>query len=227
MERKQTEGIVLRVVPFGDRDQIVTLFSEDQGVIKFFYKGARRRKGSAISPLLCIELIYSKRNSELLCCHEVNILNQHLQLRKNLDWLEGACGLLKALLVSQLPNKPAPVLYQLLMEYLKKIPLFLSTDILISSFLLKVLRHEGVFGFTHQCSVCQQALDVHHICLGEDFCQDHVSESHLILSQKEAELMVFLAFCRSFSRLAERTLPALFLSKVERLFEVCIVSHFR
>lgn len=150
MESYRSEGVVLHALPFRDFDQILTIFSKDEGIVKLMVK-----KASATTPMSQIEFVYTKGRSEILKCQEVSVLNLHLNVRKSLPHLEAACDLLRAIQASQWAGRPAPDLYKLFVIYLNKIPNASNPYIYAASFRLKILKHEGLLnenitGFSQQ-----------------------------------------------------------------------------
>ena len=100
-----TEGVILRVIPFRDYDQILSLFTSDAGLIKVIYKGSRskRRRGQGLyMPLTQVEVIYCEKQGEIFSCHEMVCIESFTFLRKELVFLEVACDLLQVILTSQL-----------------------------------------------------------------------------------------------------------------------------
>ena len=121
MQNHRAEGIILHALDFRETDQILTVFTKERGIIKLFYRGGnsqRKRKGAVTSPLTQAEFVYRTGNSELYKCQEISICNLHHMLRGNLDQLECACQMLHAIKISQFPNQPAPMLYELLIKYI-------------------------------------------------------------------------------------------------------------
>ena len=136
----RTEGIILQATKFQDFDQIITVFTPGDGILKFMVKGAlnpKQGKAALTTPLSRVELIYLQGKSELYSCREISMLNNHLSLRENVVLMEAAFDLLQAIRSTQLPHKPAPELYKLLLIYLEKLPLIPDPKILSTSFRLK------------------------------------------------------------------------------------------
>lgn len=188
-----TQGVILHRTVFRERDQICSLFTPDVGVLKLIVKGRAKRGKAALtySPLMRVEVSYAERRGEIHACEEIHLLQSYMNLRQTLGQLEAACSLLKAVEVSQWPGKPAPLLHQLLLFYLDKIPVVRDPTALIASFQLKILRHEGL-------------LD-----LPLPGCSDI----------REQELAELLAWCTSFTPLAEISLPMGFKEQVDWLFQ--------
>ena len=142
----RSEGIVLQTMDFQDYDQILTVYSLEEGLIKLIQKQARRqnhKKGSATA-LTHAEFVYAKGSSELFRCQEISLLNAYLSLRASLHVMRASCEIVDAVKQSQMLHQPSPILYQLLLLYLEKLPSMKNPYALSASFLLKVLRHEGI-----------------------------------------------------------------------------------
>lgn len=215
----KSEGIALQTIKFGDYDQILTLFTPHEGLLKMMVKGAYGRKHSNGLDLLAqAEFVYAKRQSALVVCQERKILNSHLSLRKSLLTLESACAMAKAVLDTQFEQKPAHQLYSLLICYFKRLAASINPAALTSSFLLKLLRSEGLFGLTPHCSVCFADLHEHFISSGESFCQKHAPAQAASFTLFEAESIFTLAFSRSFADIEKSPLEDSLKAKIESLF---------
>ena len=195
-----TEGIVLRVIPFRDYDQIISIFTPENGLIKILHKGrsTKRKTGkSPCMPLTKVEAIYREGRGEIFNCLELNTLSIFPQLRKELLFLEVGCDLLQAVIDSQMEEKKAPHLYALLCSYLEKIPLTPNPRILTTSFQLKLLKHDGLIGFPLICTECGKPLTKEAFLSSEEFfCASH----HPIEAEKIDSDDIDLLFCLTESR---------------------------
>ncbi len=145
MQTYLSSGIILHAFDFRDFDQIVTVFTENEGLVKFIVKkGNLLKKGLKSSPLTKGEFLYTIGKSELYPLQEISIKEHYLDLRKNYTHLNVACECLKSILETQMLHKPAPALYTLLNAYLGKITSFSNFNALEASFRLKILMHEGI-----------------------------------------------------------------------------------
>lgn len=141
------EAIVLAAFPFKEHDTIVTLFSKEKGLLKLFVKGTRTPsylKNVLTSPLTVGEYAYSPGKGDLGRFIEGAVIEQHLELRSTFEVLQTAVRLVDVILRSQLPEKRAPALYELLLAFLKKLPEVGCHETFYTAFLLKVLKHEGI-----------------------------------------------------------------------------------
>lgn len=214
-------------MPFQDYDLILTLFTAEEGVIKLIIKRALfpKKNGSSIPvPLTLVECIYAKGRGELYKCHEISLLHAHLRIRDNLSTLEAACDMIQSILMCQPLHSPAPELYFLFKTYLEKLPLGADARAFITSFNLKILRHEGLMEIAPNCSICSCALTVHYLSLGEIFCQTHRPIQYQILSEEDMAYLLQLAHCTAFSQLVPIKLTDEFYEKMRLFFKERIAT---
>lgn len=224
MQTYRTEGVILQACNFQDYDQILTLFTHDEGIVKLIVKGANRPKqrgGAITTPLTRLEIEYSKGRNEIQKCQSLSLLNPHLNLRNHLPALEASCEIIKSIQRTQQPSVPAKNLYVLLNRYLEKIPDFNDPFILSASFMLKILRHDGLFTIAPQetrCSVCTTPLNSHFLFAGEAFCSQHAPNGSLCFSSEEIDLMILLAYCRHFDPLTHIPMTPDLYQKIKEFF---------
>jgi DNA repair protein RecO (recombination protein O) len=227
MALSKTEGIVLQTLDFKEYDQIVTVFTPLLGIQKFIYKGsgsAKKRKCASFSPLIRGEFVYQMKNSDLLVCRDLSVLSHFLSLRKNLECLEMACEMAKAVLATQLPGKPAPRLYLLFSRYLEELHLALRPKAFAASFLLKTLRHDGQIGQVTHCSFCEMPLDSLFLNGGESFCWRHAREGSLFLSKEERNAIERLLVSQALAEIKAFDLPDETYKKVKIVFEDILLA---
>lgn len=217
----KTQGIILKAVPYKDFHRIITLFTPDQGLVSLVVRGAfspKKGSGGSTTPLTTVEVAYRQKDSSLHTCEQIDIVDLHLSLRQNLQALDAACGMLRAVMKSQLPDKEAPLLYQLLNFYITKLPHTLSPPTLTASFLLKTLRHEGLLFLPSECEHCASPLREAYLADGVFQCRPHGRACDVHLTQEEYDLLHLLAFCDTHSLLADLTLTKELQNKVEGIF---------
>lgn len=146
----KAEAIVLKATPYGDYHQIVTFYTKPYGLLKCAAKYSRSPK-SKLAPLLVpfneIEAYFLLRDRELETIQSASLLDPSLSLRNSLEAIEAASLCTEALIKSQLPGKSAPLLYALLKKYYQLIPEANTPEALSASFILKLLKHEGLIAF--------------------------------------------------------------------------------
>jgi len=140
------EGLVLKAIDFKDRQKIITLYTPTRGLLSLIVKGINRKKSHLLtltSPFTRGEYHIQIGRSQLYTFLDGTPLTTHHDLRRTLPHLNAATTLAKALLNSQLPEKPSPALYLLTLSYLKNLPLFPNPSALTASYHLKLLGHDG------------------------------------------------------------------------------------
>lgn len=221
-----TEGIILRVIPFQDYHQIVSIFTPGAGVIKVLHKGSRaqRKNGkSPCMPLTKVEVAYREKKGEIFGCHELNCAEMFPLLRKDLCFLETGCDLLQVVLDSQLMGKEAPQLYALLYAYLKKIPQTPNPWILAASFRLKLLKHDGLISFPFICSECGELLQSEAYAReSESWCTIHRPKGCIVWNSIELQVLYRLAESQSYKEICMLEISPLLLAKITLFFTKCL-----
>lgn len=190
------EGIVLKVLPYGERDRIITLFSE-QGLIRCFVKNPKTLQPTLLAlttPFTQAQYLLTARKTMLYQFVDGSVIEQHLGLRQSLEQLHTAVAMARALIHTQWPDKPTPSLYALFVKFLKKINE--NNCPLLVPFLIKLLKHEGVLH----------------------------TEQQEGWSLQEHQLLIHLAHMRSLEYIPH--LSEDFIRKTEDLFDGLLRPHY-
>jgi DNA repair protein RecO (recombination protein O) len=217
------EGIILKVIPFGDFDQIFTLFTLEAGLLKFIFKGSQSKRKAVqgiCMPLTRVEVIYQEKKSELFSCRDMALLDRFGKLKIDLMHLQAACEIAKSLLVSQFPGKPSPLLYQLLRLYLEKLSQVHLCSNLTASFRLKILKHEGLVVSSDECCQCHQPLgEIAYFEEGEWRCLNHRSFENTSWNQQERKLFDRLLNSQKFQEIISEPIDSTLKEKIDLIFE--------
>jgi DNA repair protein RecO (recombination protein O) len=220
------EGIVLKAIAFKEQDKIITLFTRDAGLLKLYVRGTHLRAPSQnvlTQPLTVGEYFFTEGRGELFHFYDGSIVEQNLHLRTSLEALQLADKMIGALHASQLPEKPAPALYQLISHFLRKIDDTVKHQSVLSTFLLKILSHDGVLQARLFCSTCQKPLEKQRLrYAGESFCASHAPHDALPLTIEEEGALLNLAQIRSFQEISTIVFSEELSAKVERLFNQAV-----
>lgn len=199
---EKTQGITLQSIPYKERQRIISIFTKDHGIISLIIKGLTEKKTSFLpltTPFCLADIIYKRGRSDIFLLQDASIIDENLELRKDLSFINSAYLMAKAILDSQMPHKRASLLFNLLIIYLKKIPSFDSQESLIISFLLKLLKHDGLIHFNRKCNLCENIASVIH--KGECLCSEHASLQTHFFSNEEFKLLEKLSLVKSFSEI--------------------------
>jgi len=220
-----SEGIILQTLPIKDWDLLITAFTKENGVVKYYYKNGqsrKRSKGALTSPLTRAEFVCRKWGADLVPLSEISVIDVQIDLRKTLELLETSCSWLKLIQQSQLPGKPAKELYLLLITFLNTLPAYSNPSALDACFHMKLLRHEGLIELDTSCSVCGRPSAFQK---GEAFCPSHMQAGSVPFNLTEFETLKTLAFCRSLKEIEPIIVDGSLLEKVMRLYKE-VSTHF-
>ncbi|KAF3363359.1 DNA repair protein RecO [Chlamydiales bacterium STE3] len=212
-------GIVLQTIPFQDHHQIISLFSAEWGLLRIIIKYAYAKKNfSSVEALNLVEICLKKGKGDLFQAHHVSLLNSYLSLRKSYACLHASLELLAAIVNSQFVQKPSPILFSLLIRYLEYMPQANSPKNLVSSFKLKILRHDGLIDLSENCSQCKKRLALSRIQEGQFYCEEHSHPLAISLTLSEKEQLKDLAESRSFLTIDHQFLSTELEEKIHSLF---------
>lgn len=160
LEQFKTEAIVLRRVPYGEADLIVTFFSRDRGKMAGIAKSAKksiRRFGGAFEPGTLAEISYTERGgTNLANLSEAKVLRPMNGAMKTLSRIETATRAIELALVFLQDHQPAQDKFEILnrrLEYLcGNNPS--ATD--SASFDVEWLRLAGFGPNISGCTVCDE-----------------------------------------------------------------------
>ena len=85
------KGLCIKASPLGENDRLITILTDEQGIVRLAAPGARRPKSSlaAATPLTYLSLqIFGKRN--LKSVRQIKILKSYSGLGKNIECLAAA-----------------------------------------------------------------------------------------------------------------------------------------
>jgi len=113
------EGLVLQSRPLGESDRLLTLLSEDQGLVRLAAPGARRPRSplAAAVPLTLLRLQVGGRQGGLQRVRQLRVLRSYGALGQRLETLAAAQGLAELCLQAVASGDQAPgVLADLLLQ---------------------------------------------------------------------------------------------------------------
>jgi DNA repair protein RecO (recombination protein O) len=173
---KRTEGIVLRTIPFGEADLIVTHLTPDFGIIKLFAKSPRKIKsrfGSSLEPLTHARIAFwGKEDTALPRLTQSDILHPFHSIRDSLDCFLKVSQLIE-LTLSFMPERDANKrVYALLFNTLIEIEAtgFAVKNLLAHHFRIKLLDLVGFAPKLDVCGRCGSKGDTFYISQGSLLC---------------------------------------------------------
>ena len=210
MREEKNKGLLLQTIPYLGSSRILKVFTREAGLISLFTK--TKNLGSLGSPFCIGEWIYKGGKGDIYTLQDASLIDPLLDLRHSFASISSAGSMAQDILRSQLPEQASPPLYDLLGGYFKKLAQFSQPEILVISFRLKLLLHEGLLSLNTQCTRCaHKAL---HLSRGESFCLNHSLSTGLTFTQIEWDQLHQLAFASKFSLLNELNIPPSFMEKI-------------
>lgn len=145
----KTRAIVLNALTYGESDLIVTLLSEDEGVIKGFAKGAaksRKRFAGCFEPFTLISAGIRVKDDGLSKIDSADIIKAHYGIRESLERIGAGAVMLEA--AATLEPGPHAGAFALLEETLGLLEKSADPHCLAIVFLVKMLAVSGL-GISH------------------------------------------------------------------------------
>lgn len=151
-------AIILRRVPYGDADWIVTFFSREVGRMSGIARAARkslRRFGSGLEPGAVTRLTYRVRGqSDLVTIEESHVFVSLTGLMTSLERLEAAGGAIRLALAFLKDHHASPEKFDLMEEYLARLTVTDPTPAMRLAFTLKWLSLAGFEPLLECCVAC-------------------------------------------------------------------------
>jgi len=191
---RRTEGIVLRTIPYGEADLIVTYLTHDYGLLKVFAKSPRKIKsrfGSSLEPLTCAAIAFwGKEDSPLPRLTQSDIIHPFQSLREDFHCFMKVSEIIE-LITYFVPERDVNRrVYSLLLETLHTIstqfpPLAKaaggasshsrtegdSRELIMSSFKVKLLKLVGFAPKFDACGRCGRNGERFYLSQGSVLCE--------------------------------------------------------
>ena len=163
MERLKLNGVVLRVVDYGERDRVVSLLTHERGKVSGFARGARtsrKRFGGALEPFTLLSIEARERHgSDLLGLDSVNVTRGHGAIRGDLARIACAgyaCDLARELVRDA---EPHPDLLAVLLGYLDRLDRADAEPGALRAYELAALQAVGLMPRLTDCAACGGPVD--------------------------------------------------------------------
>lgn len=155
--RVKVEGIVLRVVDYGESDRIVTLLTRERGKVGAFARGARasrRRFAGLLEPFTLLSAELTDRRGDLLGLESASALRAHGGIRTDLARI--AVAGYASELASELVRdaEPHPELFALLAGFLGALDTGPAVPASLRAFELGALAAAGYMPRLDACARC-------------------------------------------------------------------------
>ena len=221
----KTQGVVLRHMPLGEADRIVTLFTPDFGKLRAVARGVRRTKSRLVGHLepLCQVRVSVAEGRALDTIIEAQIIRSFRELREDLQQVSAAVyitELVDRFTVEQVPN---PTLFSQLLDVLVWLQRVEHPEKLLRHFEIWLLADSGFGPELHWCVECRNDLDpgdhVYSSAKGGlicPTCRINFEESTVPISMNAIKVLRFLQK-EGFARVQAVDIPDTLLVQLERI----------
>ena len=149
-------AVVLRTWKLGEADRIVSLHTHENGKVRGVAKGVRRTKskfGARLEPLSHVAVQLYRGKGDLDTITQVETVDRFVSLRSSPDRFARAQAMLEAVDQVAQDREPDPELHVMLVRALRTLD-GNDSPLVVASFFLKLLAHEGVMPHLDECVSC-------------------------------------------------------------------------
>lgn len=162
MPLKDSEAFVLRTIPLGESDRIVTFLTREAGKLRGVAKGARRsrrRFGANLEPLSRVRLQYFEREgSDLARVEAAELLESFYRLQEEPERAAALACIAEVTEAFAREEQHEEASFRLLHAVLRAVRSGLPIDPALRYFEIWTLRLHGVLPDLRRCGGCDRAL---------------------------------------------------------------------
>ncbi|PSF36134.1 DNA repair protein RecO [Aphanothece hegewaldii CCALA 016] len=152
----QATGIILKGMPLGEADRLVTILTSEYGLVRAVVPGARKHKSSlrGRSELFVVNNLLIVKGRSLDKVTQADTVESYPKLSQNLGKLTASQYLAELVLGLALSEQPQTELYQLLREHLRRIETLLDESELLPHLTQAIFHLLVVAGIGPQVQLC-------------------------------------------------------------------------
>lgn len=221
----KTEAVVLKQMPLGEADRILTLFSRDLGKLRTVAKGVRRANSRLTGHLELLMRVHVSlaQGRDLDVVTEAETIQSFRGLREDLHRLSMALYLAELVDSFSQEQSANEELYQLLLDALGWLAEGEQPDHLLAYFELRLLEYSGFRPELHWCVECRAELKPgdHFFACGRGgvLCPDCRTRSTDAMLPAPLNAMKVLRFLQreDYAKASSLKVPAQVVEDMERL----------
>ena len=157
----KTRAVVLRHVPLGEADRILTLCTHDRGKVRAVARGVRRTKSRLsghLEPLTHVRVSVAE-GRDLDHVSEAETIHSFRALREDLAGVSVAVHLCELVDRFTAEGSPAPDVLDLLLTAMAMLEAGERSPMLVCAFEVKILGYSGFGPEVQRCAQCRSELD--------------------------------------------------------------------
>lgn len=206
MRTYKTEGVILKQMPIGEADRILTILTPDIGKVRAVGRGVRRTKsrlGGHLDLLNQVSVSISEGRS-LDSVTEADTLHGFRLLREDLERVSKAFYMVELADGFSVENEPGIEMYHLLVESLGFLEKTARPSLLLRHFEIQLLDHSGYRPELYSCIECRSRLEpgdhAFSPAMGGMFCPECRTGTGQSLAPVPQNCMKVLRFLQRESR---------------------------
>ncbi len=158
-----SHAIVIRSIPYGESDRIITFFTKNFGKVKAIAKGARRSKKrfqNALDLFTYVRLIFFEREGMGLARAEgCDILNSFPNIREDLEKILYGNYFLELMNEMAVEREQHPEAFELLLHFLTLLNREAPTEDYLRIFEIRMLSLFGYRPNLRNCVICKKGME--------------------------------------------------------------------
>jgi DNA repair protein RecO (recombination protein O) len=157
----KTHGVVLKQMPVGEADRILTLCTPDTGKLRAVARGVRRTKsrlGGHLEPLTHVSLSVAQGRG-LDTITEAETIHSFRGLREDLQLVSRAVYLAELVDGFSAEQSPSAAVFDLLLDTLGRLQKADSPPRVLRHFEVQLLRHSGFGPELYRCVECRSVVE--------------------------------------------------------------------
>ena len=156
----ETKAVVIRHIPLGEADRLVTFFSQKFGKVRAIARGVRRYKSKMSGHLDILNLVTISigKGKGIDVIIEVDTLNDHSKIKKDLKSIAMAVYLAELVESVSMEESPNEKLFSMFVSALTKLPDLDEHTSVLRYFEIKLLDDSGFGPELNNCLECFKVL---------------------------------------------------------------------
>nr|WP_224749481.1 DNA repair protein RecO [Polycladospora coralii] len=225
------EGIVLRARSYGESNQVLTIFTEQQGKMAIMARGSKKTKNrfGAVTEPFTEAIFVCYKSTGMGTLSQADPIASHYRIRADLLLTSYGAYWLELIDKATEENQSHRVLYHFLVEGLNRLEEGVDPDILTRMMELQILRTIGSAPILNRCASCtKEKVPIRFsVSQGGFLCQDCASEDPYAfhITKPVAYIMRTLAEA-PLNRLGHIQVKSETKEQVERLIHAFINEYF-
>lgn len=216
MTELKTQGIVLKAIDYGEKDKIITIFTQEYGKVSAILKGVRKltSKLKFASQPFCYAQFNLVGRAELMNVNNASEILSFFDITQNYAKMVCGSAMLEMVEYASPVGQSEPIVFDALRTCLKLLSdTDLNPDLVLMRFAIGLFKVSGYTLNLHQCARCGKSFDedkaVFDLDSGSFLCYKCPAPRFITVSPRCVEIM------QKIARMEPKSLEDIFLMDSE------------